>query len=86
MPYNTLDEIRLRKAQLIGDIRKDEARIDKCWESIVHPQPSSKQPSRWSSLLSTGAGMADAALLGWKLYCRFSGRSPFQIWKSRKKK
>lgn len=73
--YNTLEEIRLRKAMLLTDIQKDSAKIDKQWHSLfVKPVAlkSDATPSkRIGSLMNTGAGLFDAFLLGWKLYKKF---------------
>jgi hypothetical protein len=71
--YNNLDEIRLRKAQLLTDIAKDNNRMRKMWDSLFHKRSSGKKtPSkRFSGLLSTGAGVLDGALLAWKLYRKF---------------
>lgn len=71
--YHTLDEIRLRKAQLRTDIAKDSNQVEKLWNRLFHKQASGKQtPSKkLSSLVSTGASVFDAFVLGWKLYRKF---------------
>lgn len=71
--YHTLDEIRLRKAQLLTDITKDNARIEKLWNNLFHKQAKGKKTpsSRMSGLISTGASVLDAFILGWKLYRKF---------------
>lgn len=71
--YHNLDEIRLRKAQLLTDIAKDNNRMRKLWNNLFHKGKGGKQtPSkRFSGLLSTGAGVLDGALLAWKLYRKF---------------
>ncbi len=86
--YRTLDEIRLRKAQLMADIRKDENHIGKQWNRLVHPKKQGRQTtsSRLSTIVSTGAGVFDAALLGWKLYRRFGGKSSFLLKRKGKKR
>lgn len=86
--YRSLDEIRLRKAQLMADIRKDENHISKQWNRLVHPKKQSRQTasSRLSTIVSTGAGVFDAALLGWKLYRRFGGKPNFMLKRKGKKK
>lgn len=71
--YRSLDEIRLRKAQLLTDIAKDSNHVEKLWNRLFHKQNSGKQtPSRrLSSLVSTGGSVLDSAILGWKLYRKF---------------
>lgn len=57
------------------DIQKDSAKIDKQWHSLFSKPVALKKdatPSkRINSLLSSGAGLFDAILLGWKLYRKF---------------
>lgn len=73
--YSTLEEIRLRKAMLLSDIQKDNAKIDKQWHSLFMKPVALKKdatPSRRiNSLMNTSAGLFDAFLLGWKLYRKF---------------
>lgn len=74
--YRTLEEIRLRKAQLLADIAKDNNRIGKLWNNLFHKKDKGKQASsrRFTSLLNTGAGVLDGLILGWKLYRKFKRR------------
>lgn len=73
--FQTIEEIRIRKTILLKDIQKDNDKIDFLWHSLFHkPKPLEKNttPSkRINSLLSTGAGLIDAAILTWKLYKKF---------------
>lgn len=71
--YHNLDEIRLRKAQLLTDIAKDSNQVEKLWNRLFHKQSGGKEtPSkRLSGLVSTGASVFDAFMLGWKLYRKF---------------
>lgn len=73
--YHTLDEIRLRKAQLLTDITKDSNQVQKLWNNLFHKTGSSagkgKASSRLSTVVSTGASVLDAFILGWKLYRKF---------------
>lgn len=73
--YTSLESIRLRKEQLQKDIQKDDAKIQAQWHSLFHRPKvmDSNAPvsKRLSSLLNTGAGALDAALLVWKLYRKF---------------
>ena len=66
--YHTLNDIRLRKAQLRTDITKDR----------------NTPTQRFSGAISTGAGILDGLILGWKLYRKFSGRQPGNILGKRK--
>lgn len=74
-PYQTIDDIRLRKAMLLSDIQKDSAKLSKEWHSLFHkPVAMSRNATpgkRINSLLNSGAGIIDAFLLGWKLYRKF---------------
>ena len=73
--YRTLSEIRLRKAQLLTDITKESKQISTLWDSMFHkPQKSSAPTKRISGLMATGVGVADAVILGWKLYRRINGK------------
>lgn len=76
--YRTLDEIRLRKAHLLADIAKDNAKIKDLWNGLFHkPVKKSASSKRFSGLMSTGINIADGLLLGWKLYRKFSGKKGF---------
>lgn len=74
-PYTSIHEIKLRKALLLKDIQKDSTRIDKLWHSLFQKPDALKKNStpsrRISSMMNTGAGFFDAAILGWKLYRKF---------------
>lgn len=72
--YHTLDEIRLRKAQLLTDINKDNNRMGKLWNNVFHkPKDNATPTQRFSSVMNTGAGIVDSLILGWKLYRKFGG-------------
>lgn len=75
MSYTTIEEIQLRKAMLLAEIQKDNNKLGNEWKSLFQkPDALNRKatPSkRFNSLLSTGAGMLDAAILGWKLYRKF---------------
>ena len=83
--YHTLNDIRLRKAQLRTDITKDGNRIAGLWDERVHkPKDRNTPTQRFSGAISTGAGILDGLILGWKLYRKFSGRQPGNILGKRK--
>lgn len=75
MSYTTIEEIQLRKAMLLTEIQKDSNKLGNEWKSLFQkPDALNRKatPSRcFNSLLNTGAGMLDAAILGWKLYRKF---------------
>lgn len=74
LTYRSLSEIRLRKAQLLTEIAKDNNKIRRMWDTMFHKPKKAVTPSRRiSSLMNTGAGVLDAAILGWKLYQKFGG-------------
>ena len=64
--YRTLDDIRLRKAQLLTDITKDSNRIAGLWNELMHkPKDKNSPTQRFSGVLSTGAGVLDGLILSW---------------------
>ncbi len=72
--YRTLEEIRLRKSQLLVDITKDSNKVEKLWNHLFHkPSASGKKTAgkRMSGIISTGASVVDGLILGWKLYRKF---------------
>lgn len=73
--YNTLAEIKLRKAMLLKDIQKDDNKIQNLWTSLFRKPTALKKnatPSkRINSLMATGVGFFDAIMLAWKLYKKF---------------
>ncbi|MCI6619523.1 MAG: hypothetical protein MSD82_11780 [Prevotella sp.] len=73
--YRSLEEIRLRKEMILRDIRKDDGQIRKLWGNLFSKPTmlSASTPSRrFSGLMSTGAGILDGLILGWKLYRKFT--------------
>ncbi|MCR5078014.1 MAG: hypothetical protein K6A82_08275 [Prevotella sp.] len=72
--YRSLNEIRLRKAQLRTDILKDNNKLTGLWNELMHkPKDNTTPTQRFSGALSTGAGILDGLILGWKLYRKFGG-------------
>ena len=74
-PYQSIEEIRLRKAALQKEIEADSAKIDEKWHSLFKKPEAllkSATPSqRISGIISSGAGVLDGILLVWKLYRKF---------------
>ncbi|MBR5656312.1 MAG: hypothetical protein IKW98_06480 [Prevotella sp.] len=77
-PYKSLEEIRARKDSLIKEIRKDDKQIRTHWNSLFH-RPEAvglmTPTKRITGLMSTGAGVLDGLILGWKLYRKFKGKT-----------
>ena len=70
--YNTLHEIRLRKEVILSEIRRDNMQINNlCKELFRKPEPKKNNGFSLSSIMSTGAGLADGFILAWKLYRKF---------------
>lgn len=70
----------LRKEELRTLIEQDEAEIKKHWNKLFHDTDSKHPASRadkLAQLLSTGIGVFDAAMLGWKLYRKFNKGASF---------
>ena len=73
--YNSLNDIRLRKAALRTSIEADYKKIKTLWNSLfTKPDAFKKDASRGKrlqSMMSIGMGAFDGALLAWKLYRKF---------------
>lgn len=73
--YNSLNDIRLRKAALRTSIEADDKKIKTLWNSLfTKPDAFKKDASRGKrlqSMMSIGMGAFDGALLAWKLYRKF---------------
>ena len=67
---NTLEDIAAYKARVKEEISKDEKRIASQWHSLFDDEER-KNTNRWMSLMNTGMGVLDGAILGWKLYRKF---------------
>jgi len=76
--YRSLEEIRTRKDALLEEIRKDDKQMKGLWNNLFHKPTAltAATPSkRISGLMSTGAGVLDGLILGWKLYRKFKKKS-----------
>ena len=72
--YKSLNDIRLRKAQLLTDLTKDSNKIADLWNQLMHKPKNKNTPTqRFSGLINTGASVLDGLILGWKLYRKFGG-------------
>ena len=75
--YGSLEQIRQRKLKVKGEIHAQEDKMRKLWDSVFHSTPdtlTSTPSKRISSLISTGVGLLDGVILGFKLYRRFKRR------------
>ena len=73
-PYKSLEEIRTRKDSLKKEIRNDDREIRSLWSDLFHkPEVMgvTTPTKRLTGLMSTGAGVLDGIILGWKLYRKF---------------
>ena len=62
--YKSLNDIRLRKAQLLTDLTKDSNKIADLWNQLMHKPKNNNTPTqRFSGLINTGAGVLDG--LSW---------------------
>ena len=80
-PYKSLEEIRDRKYALKAQIRKDDQQIKELWGDLFHKPDmlvASTPSKRLTGLMSTGAGVLDGLILGWKLYKKFKGNKTFK--------
>jgi len=72
MLYHSLDDIRMRKQELRQMLQKDNGEITQLWNGLF-AKPEVKTPTnRIQGLMSKSMGIVDGAILGWKLYQRFS--------------
>lgn len=70
--YHSLEELQLRKEQLLGDIRNDSNNMTKMWRSLFSDRSSnSKKGLNMATVINTGAGLFDGFMLAWKLYKKF---------------
>lgn len=65
----------MRKAALLKDIEADSAKIEEKWRSLFKKPDALSKPAtpsqRITGIISTGAGLLDGIMLGWKLYRKF---------------
>lgn len=91
--YRSLNDIRLRKAQLRTDLTKDSNKIAGLWNELVHkPKDKNTPTQRFSGAFNVGAGVLDGLILTWKLYRMFGGKqssslfnNKFSLFKKKKK-
>ncbi len=72
--YNTLADVQREKMQLNAEIMASRKSIGIIWNNLFHgnKQKTPASPAqRFTQLITTGSGVIDGILLGWKLYRRF---------------
>jgi hypothetical protein len=69
--YRTLHEIRLRKEVVLSEIRRDNERMNILWKDLFRKPKPQKKGFTLSTIMTTGAGLADGFMLAWKLYRKF---------------
>lgn len=74
----TLEDIDAKKAMIREEIRNDEIRMGQMWNSMFRSEVSNGKGSRIAGMLSTGAGILDGVILGWKLYRQFKKNPLFK--------
>lgn len=78
--YHTLTELRQRKAQLLEDIAKDDKRVKALWAQLFYRPKTTGTPSqRITNMITTGGGILDGLILGWKLYRKFGKKGSIRI-------
>ena len=79
-PYESLEQIRVRKEELRKQLHGEEGQMKTMWDSMFsRPEKVSNMlPSRkLNTLMNTSVGIFDAALLTWKLYRKFKKKRFF---------
>lgn len=69
--YNTLHEIRLRKENILSEIRMDNQQINMLWKDLFRKPEPKKKALSLSSIMTMGTRMADGLLFIWKLYRKY---------------
>ena len=74
--YKSLEEIRFRKELLRRDLQESKAAVDTLFRSLFRKEEDEtlSPTKRFAGMLTTGAGVIDGLLLGWKVYRKFGGR------------
>jgi hypothetical protein len=71
--YDSMDAINSRKNALRKQIQGSDAEIRILWKSLFRQEQPTTKGMRMSNLMTTGAGILDGVILGWKLYRKFKG-------------
>jgi hypothetical protein len=65
--YRTLEEIQLRKDELLDDLQRDNEKFTKLWDHIFTKQESTSKADYIAGLVSNGFIAVDAFLMARKL-------------------
>ncbi len=72
--YRSLEEIRLRKAQLRMQLRQDTSSMHGLTTTLFKKEETSNSPSqRFIGMMTKGATFVDGLILAYKLFNRFHG-------------
>lgn len=72
--YRSLEEIRLRKAQLRMQLRKDTSTMQGMTNTLFKKEDTSNSPThRLVGMMTKGATFVDGLILAYKLFNRFHG-------------
>ncbi len=66
-PFNTLEELQQRKAELNASIQQENERIGNLWHELTTPQPANTKGELISNLIVNSVTAIDAFLLVRKL-------------------
>ena len=70
--YHSLEEIRLRKAELRSQLQKERGTISGMAHGLFQKEEEDAMPTRrFMGFVSRSASILDGAILAWKLYRRF---------------
>ncbi len=72
--YHSLSELQRRRRHLRNEIATSEKMLAHHWRTLLRKDKhrhANTPTERLTRLVSTGAGIVDAALLAWKLYRKF---------------
>ena len=82
--YRSLNDIRLRKAQLRTDLTKDSNKIAGLWNELMHkPKDKNTPTQRFSGAFNVGANVLDGLILTWKLYRMFGGKQSSSLFNNK---
>lgn len=71
-PYQSIADIQQRKELLLSELRKSNKEINiLCKDLFTHKDSKKKKGFSMSSVMNTGMGIFDGAMLAWKLYRKF---------------
>lgn len=82
-PYLSLDDIRLRKAQLQTELLKESNHAHSIVDRMLHPKKDVAKKRGFASYLAAGATMVDGALFAWKLYRRLGGGKQLRLFRKK---